>query len=68
MYLYLGNGDSAMLTFTLYTPEVQDRKKIVLLFLFFVSFCVCIFVCMCMRIWPLFSRMAITIRFMCVGQ
>jgi len=29
---------------------------------------VCIFECTCMRIWPLFSRMAITIRPICVGQ
>jgi len=29
---------------------------------------VCIFVCMCVRIWPLFSRMLTTIRYMYVGQ
>jgi len=29
-------------------------------FIVLVVFCVCIFVCMCVRIWPLFFRMAIT--------
>ena len=35
---------------------------------FFCLLCVCIVVCMCMRIWPLFNRMVTTTKSMCVGQ
>ena len=36
---------------------------------FLFCFCrVCIFVCMCVSIWPLFTRMVTTIRSRCVGQ
>jgi len=50
-------------------PAIYAQICIFYFFLgFFWSFCECIFVSMCVRVWPLISCMAIRIRPTCVGQ
>jgi len=56
-------------TLKLHNWDLQSMHKYAFFtWVFFWSFCECIFVSMCVRVWPLISCMAIRIRPTCVGQ